>query len=149
MAKICKEENCNNPVFSHGYCAYHNKIHYPYIIKKKLYKIARFTPKRQEQVKEYNTMIKAKDDDGKPHYCFFCTKRIWGTISHHHLEGREEDKLLDDGLLVDSHNGCHVFKFHSWSVHKLKLELWWDGFLIRLKDKSEIAYDKVMEKFNK
>jgi len=147
MNKYCSIDNCENPLYGHGYCFYHYKMYKVKPIKVQPYKISKFSHKREVQAKEYIKQITVSN--ALPNQrCFFCDKIVYGTISNHHLEGREDDKLLDTSLLVPTHNTCHL-DFHQKSVHILCKNLWWEGFLQRLKEKSEKEYEKVLYKFNK
>jgi len=146
--KKCSIDECESDCFSSGFCRFHWGIYKAKPIKKGPYKLAKMSTKRQAQAKTYTQQIKVSNAIPNQ-LCFFCNKLILGTVSNHHLLKRDGERLIDESLYVPSHNNCHVFKFHSWSVHKLKLEPWWEGFLIRLKEKCPEAYDKIIAKFDK
>lgn len=145
--KTCSIENCDSPVFSHGYCAYHNRMYNAKPLKKVPYKIAKYSKKREAHAKEYTRKITVTNAIPNQ-LCFFCGKIIYSGIQNHHLLGRIEDKLLDDDLLVPCHGTCHL-DFHQKSVHILCHRLWWTSFMDRLRVKSEEAYNKIMNKFDK
>lgn len=117
-------------------------------LKKKVYHIAKYSKKRQVQVNEYNDLIKENDSDGKVHYCYFCSKTILGTINHHHLAGRDGEKIIDKKYLVDAHVQCH-FDYHNLSVERLKRLGWWFDYLNRLRLLDESLYNKELNKENK
>lgn len=91
--------------------------------------------------------------------CFFCGEPINEAIkninnpqalSYHHLQGRENELLMDKKWLVPSHIECHVWQYHSWSVKGLMNNTtWYNDFLNRLKEFSIELYEKEILKQTK
>lgn len=147
MSKFCSE--CGFPhVFSRGLCLKHWKEKHQKPIPTTLKKPSKIAPKRLKQVQRYNSLINRLDAANETQICFFCNLSIVGRADHHHLEGRDGEKLIDDRLVVPTHRECHT-KWHSLSVHRLSKEQWWNGYLMRLQALSEKEYNKTMRKFDK
>jgi hypothetical protein len=82
---------------------------------------------------------------------FFTGREIRGFVTFHHLLGRTGNYYLDKDLLVPAENidnDGHAF-YHRATTEQLKAKPWYEGFLIRLKDKSTEAYSKEMRRHDK
>jgi hypothetical protein len=145
--KKCSEPDCNYDCFSKGLCRMHWLIKYGKPIKKSPYKIAKYSKKRKMQVVKYNYSIKQSNKSNQT--CFFCNESILEAISNHHILGRDGDNLTDNRYVVPSHNNCHVFIWHSWSVKRMAMLPWWEGYLERLKALCPEEYEKTIYKFLK
>ena len=118
---------------------------------KKTYSIPKATIKRQKQNREYlinrGKFIERKLEKNKGIlYCYFCDKIIHGEPSIHHLNGRDDEDLLDESYWIVSHNYCHVFQYHSIECKKIP---WFDSFLEKLKIDHPDIYIKELQKLNK
>lgn len=147
--KKCKA--CNNNVFSHDYCKYHQWMRKD--DKKPNYKKSYKSSTRAETEKYYaqhcnelTEEIKALNK-GKI-YCFFTGQEISGRVTYHHLRGRTGDYYIDKQWLVPCINEYHIM-FHQEPIEKLEKQPWWDGFLTRLREKDPESYRKVMNKKQK
>lgn len=134
MAKQCNKEGCNYPVFGGGYC----KMHQHYRTDKKPSKIAPRSKKRAKQEKEYSKLSPSNDK------CFFCNRGFSNQKpDRHHLDGRKEDKLTDESLLVNVHSECHdLYHHHPRGYEGIMKMTWYQGFMERLADKSEEVHRK-------
>ena len=171
MAKICKALNCDNPVFNnkYGFCKYHLWMSQEYRDKRKAAEKGSYLTrkplsskkgthipprkkKRLDQEIEYKKLYTRMDKearDGGRVFCFFCDKEIKGSISHHHLCGRDNEHLTEEKYIVFSHNKCHVEDYHSKSVEQLRKLGWYDSFLERLLVVDEDLYNKELKKQDK
>ena len=131
--KNCSVDGCMGFVFSKGLCLKHWKHKFQKPIPSSLKNMPKVSRKRIKQVKNYHLLIKSMDGNNIMPVCFFCGKRVEGIISHHHLMGRDGDKLTDEKYIVPSHNSCHVDDYHSKSVSILMTRSWYNDFLLRLK----------------
>jgi 5-methylcytosine-specific restriction endonuclease McrA len=107
------------------------------------------TPKRTKQEAEYKKLCDEIDKEAKEkgeYRCFFCGKDIKGRADHHHLDGRENEHLLDRERIVLAHNQCHVQEYHGMSVRK---QSWREVFMDNLRAKDLRLYFKEREKENK
>jgi hypothetical protein len=156
--------SCSRPVFSHGYCKYHQ-----YMRKmkggdlynktqeartpKKAYKVPPVSKKRSEEQKYYAQGCKEltaelrEQNNGKI-YCFFTGQEITGFVTYHHLLGRTGDFYTDKSLLVPCGNDVHL-EYHRSTVEQLRNTSWYAGFLERLRLKSKDAYNKEIRKSEK
>lgn len=151
--KTCNRNDCELPCFSKGLCLKHWREEHGKPLSKHKNPSHRYKPvnkvakKRSKQLMDYK---KITLDSGTPMRCFFCDKPIVnGQYDKHHLKGRENDLLLEKEWLVPAHNNCHVHLYHSVSVKKLMLLPWYEGFLLRLKAKSEELWQKEIDKQSK
>jgi hypothetical protein len=165
MAKLCKY--CGKyPVFSHGYCIYHQtkrlddrspmrRHRKPQnrerpstpSQKNKASQLNHRSPKRKKQEGEYNRLINEfvewKKQQGE-YRCVFCGGGFSVRPDVHHLEGRDNDRLLDWTRWELAHRGCHQ-DYHSKPIEKLP---WWDGYLERIKDRPQL-YKREKQKEEK
>ena len=152
--KICKEENCTQPLYARGWCLSHYKMLYlaPRQREKaehpltpdQCYKIPKRTPKRLKQERIYATdRVKFIENVRKTHngliLCFFCNTPVYGNPSLHHIDGRDDALLLDKSKWVLSHNNCHVHEYHSKSHEEIS---WWGKYMERI----GINYPELFEK---
>jgi hypothetical protein len=163
--KTCNKIQCNNPVFSMGFCRIHQWMRTDEGYKKmSLFK--RKPPKAKPIPKESKTRKKEhiyysvgckelekeirEQNNGKI-FDFFTGLEIKGKVTWHHLLGRTGDDYLDKDLLVpaeNNENDGHLF-WHRATLEQLKAKLWYQGFLTRLKEKSLQAYEKEMRRYDK
>ena len=140
MAKKCKAEKCNYPVFSNEYC----RMHQWKRIDKRVKPINNSSDKRNKQLDTYSQL---KEEAlymarKQPKFrCFFCNKEFDKnyTPDWHHLIGKENEKLTDKKNLVFVHRNCHTL-YHALPVDKIKKYDWYNDFLNRLKEKSIEGY---------
>ena len=147
--RICEFEGCSNPVFSGGYCSWHQ---WKRTDKKKSY-INYKSKTREEDEKKYRKLCQEVYREKKESIsltCFFCGKPINKSTGcdFHHIRGRDGTLYITKQYLEVSHRQCHT-KFHSLSVAQLEKEEWYDDFLQRLAEIDEISYNKQIEKRNK
>ena len=119
MGKPCKEDNCENPRWSSGYCQQHDKVYNPekYLIKKKgvVSTATPITPKKRSFIKPISDKQASKLAEyrvvrdaylkANP-VCQFkgCTSR---DVCVHHAKGRVGDLLSDNRYfrsLCDHHH---------------------------------------------
>jgi predicted GIY-YIG superfamily endonuclease len=143
--KKCSVEDCTFNVFSNGFCKYHQFLRPDMTIRY----INKKSKKREAQLSEYkeNTIIPDEDTNKRGEkICFFCDTEIKGQVSHHHLNGRDGEKLNDKKYIVDSHNTCHVHLYHSSSLDLITKLNWYQGFLLRVKDIDVELWEKELLK---
>lgn len=156
MAKLCK--HCGKyPVFGGGMC----KLHQGYRVRKepvearyslKRVPLSPISSKRAVDNKSYRQVCDEIDSEAiaeKMYCCFFCGGEIHGRASHHHLRGRSGKLMTDKRYIIISHNDCHAEHYHRYSVSQLLESGWYGSFLVRLRSKDEISYDKEMRKLIK
>jgi hypothetical protein len=107
--------------------------------------------KRSKQLREYTNKRKQFIEqlwiEGKGHiYCIFCGKETSLEPDIHHLDGRENEMLLDTRYWAPAHNLCHIQEYHSIEWRKL---IWWDSYLIRIEKKWPDIYQKELIKMEK
>ena len=158
--KTCKAPGCRYPVFSHGYCRVHQWMRKDekHLMKaskqrsrKKWANIPSVSKKRSKQLKSYSELCEEMDKRAvanKEYVCFFCGGEVEGRADHHHLNGKENQRLTNDKYLVLAHRKCHS-DYHSLSVEKLMKKDWYEGFLDRLLTKSRFLYRKEIIKQEK
>jgi len=160
MPHTCAADGCNNRIFSSNYCRYHQYLRR--MTGGDLYKpaealspksntIHRRTPKRASDERYYAVQAKEFFDDAVndgTNQCFFCGERVLTFQGLHHLQGRRNGDLLNFEYIVIVHNSCHLY-YHSATVEQLMKKDWYCGFLERLREKSETAFDKEMKKRDK
>jgi hypothetical protein len=157
MGKLCKY--CGiYPVFSHNYCKTHQylrrsvggDLHNKQIKSKSVNKkIPSQSAKRKEELKAYKELSKDIWDEAvanKSNKCFFCGEVMLYREDVHHLDGRENDRLINREYLTLAHNNCHVYKYHAMTYEQLCREPWYSSFLLRLKSISEELYNKEISK---
>ena len=108
----------------------------------------RQTSKRAKQTTEYNKLYRELDKhlkESKLFNCFFCGKPIEGRADHHHINGKENDRLIDLKYLVIGHRQCHA-DYHNLPVSKLP---WFESFLDKLKNIDLELYYRESLKLNK
>lgn len=163
--KKCNESNCDRPVFSHGFCRYHqykrNKVTKPKESKankaRSHWKQGFISPisnkRRNERIlyinvcKEKEAELRAKDPQKKI-YCFFSGKEIPKRISWHHWYGRDNDNYTNKAGLVPTINENHLM-YHDLSVEQLEKKEWYNEFLERLKIFDISLFEKQVYKKQK
>ena len=107
----------------------------------------RRTKKRAKQEMEYKDVLKVMDCSliKDCFYCFFCGEIIKGKPDHHHLNGKENERLIDPVYLVHAHRTCHMM-YHNNPVNKIP---WFSQFLERLKGIDDELYYRETFKLNK
>jgi hypothetical protein len=148
--KQCSVEGCTNPVFGKGYCKYHQYHRTDLKVKTYIKNIKVVSSKRLSQLIIYSAAkIIAWDNALKTgnNRCFICNRQFnTKTIPDwHHLDGREEDLLLDQQFLRFAHRQCHE-EIHNLYYDLLKLKPWYEGYLQRLKEIDQKLYDKEYDK---
>jgi len=76
--------------------------------------------------------------------CFFCWKPIRGFIEHHHFRGRVGDYYTDKRYIVPGHWLCHTVIWHTYTMAKLKVQSWYQGFKSRLYRLDPVSYAKLI-----
>lgn len=154
--KQCIEPGCNNNQFGGGYCKYHAYRRYMQggDLHKRKTTVKKAIPKESKRRKKEHIYYaegcklleqEMRDANEGKIYDFFTDKEIKGFVTWHHLLGRTGNYYLDKDLLVpaeNDENDGHLF-FHRATYEQLKKREWWEGFLARLKSKSEEAYKKI------
>ena len=162
MAKLCKHEGCTNPIFSNGYCSWHqsdrtdkkylksilNKYH------KGKIKIKPRSDKRAKQEQEYREMKVELEQELKEKgewRCIFCNMPFQDTEipDWHHTNKRVGNMLVNKHYLKPAHTGCHITHYHNNTVRKRKMMFWYEGFLERLKVIDAELYNKEIKKEDK
>jgi len=166
--KVCKEENCKNSQFGGGYCKYHQYRRMmrgadKYVSKAQQRAFKTLSPQKHTKVpkqskkrlKEDKTYKQVKDElreeliaEGKWN-CFFCDKPMKGERGFHHTKGRDGTNFTDRKYLKPAHNQCHVWDYHQAEVEELLNQLWYPGFLERLKELDESLWRKELKKQEK
>lgn len=162
LMRTCKIKGCNNSVFGGDVCKYHQYTRY--MQKGDLYKpkprqksvIPKESKRRKKEHIHYSEGCKQLEkeiraENGGKIYDFFTGREIKGFVTWHHLLGRSGDYYTDKDLLVpaeNDENDGHLF-FHNATLEQLKAKEWYQGFLIRLKNKSLEAYKKEIRKQDK
>ena len=162
MSKKCKC-GCGYPVFSAGYsksCQYKREDYKPPSLKRTPLKkstkpISKTSKRRKEQLTEYYLHKEkvAKKGFKEGLQCFISCKEIPKDYDEkkcilfdiHHLLGRQEEKLTEFILCVPVLRQYHA-AYHDWDCKRLMDTDWYEGFLIRLRGKSEEAWKKEMYK---
>jgi len=156
--KTCIEPGCHNLQFGGGYCKYHQFRRHmrggdKYKPKtKKQTQIPRRTKKRAKDEKYYAVLAREFFDNAvknKTNRCFFCGDWVKTFQGLHHIEGRDNDHLLDWDKIVIAHNKCHTDDYHYAKYEDLSAQPWYDDFMSRLKEKSEKAYQEELRKRDK
>jgi hypothetical protein len=82
-------------------------------------------------------------------HCFFCGEKMVKKEDSHHLRGRDGFLFIDPDWLVLAHNKCHFWEYERMTIEQLSKLPWWDGYLQRLREKSETLWQLEMKKFDK
>lgn len=150
MAKTCKVESCDWPVWGLGYCKNHQYLR-PHAPPKPRTVIRKVSLKRQKKLVEYSSikeeMIAEARLKGGP-TCFLCNEKIKGFVDIHHLQGRKEENLINKEWLVMAHRNHHN-NVHDLTVEQLERTSWYAGFLGRLKQFYPSLYEREIEKKTK
>ena len=157
--KECSAEGCSFPVFSSGFCKRHGYLSPKSKNKgkKPLSPLRRTKPspissKRVIDNKSYRQVCDEIDREAianKEYVCFFCGGEIRGKASHHHLQGRSGSLMTDKRYIIISHNHCHTNQYHRYTVVQLLETGWYGSFLVRLRMKDEVSFEKEMRKLIK
>lgn len=122
MPKICKLDDCSNPVWGGGYCKRHQYLR----TDKKPKRPSPVSPKMIESLKEYKT-VRAKFLSRHP----ICQARISGCTKEatqvHHKAGRLGALLTNDKYFLAVCHHCHCYievnpleaKEKGWSMDRL------------------------------
>lgn len=162
MAKTCQHEGCNNPVFSNGYCSWHqsdrtDKKYLKSLLKKYQKGNAKIKPKSEKRTQEdiiYKQVKKLKEVQLKKKgewRCIFCNMPFsdYETPGWHHLSGRDGDLITDPKYLFPAHSNCHLRDYHQATVQHMKSMFWYEGFLERIENIDIDLYNKEMRKASK
>lgn len=157
----CKISGCDNPIWGGGVCKYHNYTRYMQggdLHKRKSKAkdpIPRESKKRKIERKRYTEVCDLLTEeirlanDGRV-YCFFSGLEIIAKRPHyHHLQKRTGDYYTDKEWLVPALDEYHVEQYHQSTYEQRSKQPWWNGFLTRLKAKSEELYQKELRKKEK
>lgn len=161
MPKQCQYDGCKNNVFSHNFC----RNHQMYRTDEKWLKSLQKQPKTQSKIKpvsekqskklqDYEKSKREKKSELKAEnkwFCIFCGIGFKDddSIDCHHLFGRDGDLLVDKRYLSFAHTNCHIFKYHGSSYTVLSNQIWYSGFLERIKEIDIKLYEKELNKANK
>jgi len=155
MAKICKVEDCNLPVFGSGYCRRHQYLRddVKMYLQSSNKPIRKVSIKRKELMDTYIDLkeeIIAEYKKNGIYNCQFCGKKFEDDdiVDIHHLLGRQESKLTDKKDLILVHRQCHT-EYHSFTVEQLFKTKWYSWFLMGLHYISPEAYKKEQRRINK
>ena len=160
ICKICGEERY---LFSKGMCRYcwgkekgsemrnnSSQLMNKPLSRKSNTNIPLRTKSRLQQERTYKIVCDMIDKEAKENdnwKCFFCGEKfsVDTTPDHHHLAGRENDKLTKKSDIVLCHRVCHS-QYHDKSVHSIP---WYIDWLERIKDSRPELYEKELIKYNK
>lgn len=112
------------------------------------YKIPLISKSRSEGLKTYSKLIKEIDREAKEKKetkCFFCWQEIEGGCDHHHLNGKENERLTEKKYIVRVHRDCHN-DYHNKSVHDIP---WFGDYIERLRRIDTILAELETFKLNK
>lgn len=150
--KQCKIDNCNNNVFTHGYCKNHSYIYYN---EKGSSTVVKTSEKRQIEQRHYE-QIRAKlmkDLKASGQWtCFFCGLPLGENADAHHLLSRTGELFTDKDSLVFAHNECHVHIWHSKPFSFVCTLSWFPSFMERLRVKNHdlwMKYNYKLEELSK
>ena len=157
--KHCSAFNCTLPIWSNGYCKFHLYLS-PKAKKQPVEpqsplrhtKPSPISSKRIIDNKSYRQVCDEIDREAianKEYVCFFCGEFMAGKCSHHHLRGRAGKLMTDKRYIIISHNHCHVDQYHRYTVVQLLETGWYGSFLVRLRMKDEVSFEKEMRKLIK
>jgi hypothetical protein len=102
------------------------------------------TKKRSQQEKIYHGIIQEMDRE-KSIKCFFCGGKMNHPEEHHHIDGRDGERLTDTHNIVHVHATCHYW-YHNRSVHSIS---WYVDWLERIQESHPDLYNKELIKYNK
>ena len=155
--KICSVEGCSLPQFGGGYCKTHQwrrersgNTSKPRSLLRRT-KPSLISNKRSVENKSYREVCREIDREAiadKNYYCFFCGVGLWGRPDHHHLRGRGGMLLIDKRYLVLAHRECHS-EYHRYTIAQLLETGWYGSFLVRLRSKDDVSYNKEIRKLEK
>jgi len=160
MPKQCQEPNCNNDVFSHDYCKWHQTSRTDERWLKQSKKkqkqcfIKPIADKQRQKLKIYEHGKRDKEKQLKASSqwnCIFC-----GDSFHdddrpdwHHLLGRDGDLVSDMRYIFPAHTHCHIVIYHWGSYELLSSQRWYGKFLERLKMIDVKLYNKELRRKDK
>jgi hypothetical protein len=102
------------------------------------------TKKRSYAESGYNKIIKEMNQQ-KGIVCFFCGGKMKKPEDHHHIYGRDGDRLTDRENIAHAHRDCHS-SYHDKSVHNIH---WYVDWLERISVTHPELYTKELIKYNK
>jgi hypothetical protein len=154
-SKLCSEPGCTQPLYTRGWCIGHYKSKYlkPKEDKKekKNYTIPHRTKERAKEERQYSIDRKlfienerAKDPQGRV-FCIFCALEIGLEPELHHMDGRDDDKLLKKEDWSLAHHKCHM-DYDSMPWRKL---IWWMNYIKRIKISHPHIYNKELKRMEK
>lgn len=153
--KICSHPGCTQPLYARGWCINHYKINYlqPKAKDKpmKNYVIPKRTEDRAREERQYSVERKlfiederAKDPKGRI-FCIFCSFEIGMEPDLHHMDGRDDDKLLKKEDWSLAHHKCHM-DYDSMPWKKL---IWWPIYIAKIKISHPHIYKKELRRMEK
>jgi hypothetical protein len=146
MPKICQHLECNNDVFSHSFCKWHQSMRTDKKWLKSILKqhkkgntkpkIKPISEKQSRKLKIYEQGKRDKEKQLKEDNqwrCIFC------------------DEPFSDDTNPDypGHTHCHIVIYHWGSYELLSSQRWYKGFLERIKMISEKLYNKEIRRKEK
>lgn len=160
--KTCARNGCNNPVFSNLYCRKDQWMRkdQKYINSKRFKtrspaKSAKIPPESKKRSKEHKSYIQLTNElweelvIKKQNYCLFCGQEMKKKENFHHIKGRIEENYLSREFLYSAHQDCHVWDYHQADIKHLMSQVWYKGFLERLKSIDTQSYYKELKKADK
>jgi hypothetical protein len=158
--KTCDFPGCANPVFSMLKCKYHQYTRHMKggdLYKQKPRKPRAESKKRKVDHIRYLDQIQMfiqENKDNGTYYCFVTKEPFDNTIEGHatihHLRGRTGDYYLDKTYWVLARQDNHLNVWHGrMTYEQMSVQPWWPDFLVRLKEKDEESYDKLMRMADK
>lgn len=141
--KTCIVSDCQEPVFTHGYCYNHRGIYYK---SKGKDKIQPRSDKRVVQEKQYSKLRhEILDNLDHNSVCWFCGKHFEEYPELHHAMGRTETMLTDLDNLKPVHQECH-FAYHNYGLDKLQSLEWYAKFVERMKEELPKIFNRESNK---
>lgn len=158
MSKKCKVSKCNYPVFSEGYCKYHQYMRTDekakkqrenyYNKKRNAKKIKPQSEKRKKMDVIYHytkeEFIEQKKEENE-YYCIFCGNGFSKTPDIHHLKGRDDDLLIKPKYWGLAHRGCHS-QYHDNPPSACS---WFEDYIDRIKEIDLQLYYIEQEKYKR
>jgi hypothetical protein len=155
MSKLCSEPGCTQSLYARGWCINHYKLLYLLPKErnkpKQKYAIPRRTDDRAKEEQQYSKDRKlfieaerAKDKQGRV-FCIFCGLEIGLEPDLHHMDGRDNDKLLNKDEWSLAHHKCHM-DYDSMPWRKL---IWWMDYISRIKILHPNIYLKELKRMEK
>lgn len=156
--KVCKANNCNNPVFSHDLCRVHQwmrtdeqYLNYKNNFKNKpKSKIPKESKKRKQDNKRYLERLKERWEEAVKNgtnICVFCNKKMTQREDNHHVSGRDVT-ILDESAWAWAHRECHS-QYHDAPVKLLLQTDWYLDFVERLQKLDMSTYFKEKRRIEK